>query len=196
MAAIDDTPLRSRRSGRADARGANPVLVWPRADGGRQLFALHAGLRRVTIGRGPSNDIAIAWDTEVSRVHAELERLGSEWTVVDEGLSRDGTWINGERLGARRRLRDGDVTVIDVRPEDEYCEGHIPGALSIPVAQLRRRLPEVPKKREVVAYCRGPYCVYSVEAVGILRKHGYRARRADEGLPDWRASGQPVAAGE
>ena len=94
----------------------------------------------------------------------------------------------------RRLMRAGDVTVIDVRPEEEYRLGHIPGALSIPVAQLKRRLSEIPKKREVVAYCRGPYCVYSVEAVGILRKHGYRARRADEGLPDWRAGALPVAA--
>lgn len=92
----------------------------------------------------------------------------------------------------RRRMRAGDVTVIDVRPEDEFRSGHIPGALSIPVAQLKRRLAEIPKKREVVAYCRGPYCVYSVEAVGILRKHGYRARRAEEGLPEWRASSLPV----
>ena len=96
----------------------------------------------------------------------------------------------------RRRLRENDVTVIDVRPEEEYRAGHIPGALSIPVAQLKRRLAEIPKKREVVAYCRGPYCVYSVEAVELLRKHGYRARRTDEGLPDWRANGLPVAAGE
>jgi len=95
----------------------------------------------------------------------------------------------------RRRIRAGDVTVIDVRPEEEYRAGHIPGALSVPVAQLKRRLAEIPKKREVVAYCRGPYCVYSVEAVAVLRKHGYRARRADQGLPDWRASGLPVAAG-
>jgi rhodanese-related sulfurtransferase len=96
----------------------------------------------------------------------------------------------------RRRVRQGDVTVVDVRPEEEYRAGHIPGALSIPVAQMKRRLAEIPKKREVVAYCRGPYCVYSVEAVELLRKHGYRARRADEGLPDWRASGFPVVAGD
>jgi rhodanese-related sulfurtransferase len=96
----------------------------------------------------------------------------------------------------RRRMRQGDVTLIDVRPEEEYHAAHIPGALSIPVAQLKRRLAELPKRREVVAYCRGPYCVYSVEAVEILRKHGYRARRADDGLPAWRASGLPVAAGE
>ena len=93
----------------------------------------------------------------------------------------------------RKRMRDGDVTVLDVRPEEEYRAGHIPGALSIPVAQLKRRLTEIPKNREVIAYCRGPYCVYSVEAVGILRKHGYHARRTDEGLPDWRADGLPVA---
>jgi rhodanese-related sulfurtransferase len=96
----------------------------------------------------------------------------------------------------RKRLRDGDVTVIDVRPTEEYVTAHIPGALSIPVAELRRRLPEIPKRREVIAYCRGPYCVYSVEAVGILRKHGYRARRTDEGLPDWRANGLPVVEGK
>ena len=95
----------------------------------------------------------------------------------------------------RRRLREGDATVVDVRPVAEYEAGHIPGALSIPVAQLRRRLGEIPKGREVIAYCRGPYCVYSVEAVGILRKHGYRARRSEEGLPDWRAEGLPVATG-
>jgi rhodanese-related sulfurtransferase len=96
----------------------------------------------------------------------------------------------------RRRLREGDVTVIDVRPTEEYRAGHIPGALSIPVNQLKRRLPEIPKGREVVAYCRGPYCVYSVEAVEILRKHGYKARRTGEGLPEWRASGLPVTAGD
>jgi rhodanese-related sulfurtransferase len=96
----------------------------------------------------------------------------------------------------RRRLRKGDVTVIDVRPEEEFRSGHIAGALSIPVAQLKRRLTEIPKKREVVAYCRGPYCVYSVEAVAILRKHGYRARRATEGLADWRAMALPVVVGE
>lgn len=96
----------------------------------------------------------------------------------------------------RRRMRDGDVTVIDVRPEEEYRAGHIPGALTIPVAHLKRRLAEIPKSRDVVAYCRGPYCVYSVEAVGILRKHGYRARRSSEGLPDWRASGLPIASGD
>lgn len=95
----------------------------------------------------------------------------------------------------RRLLRAGAVTVIDVRPRDEFEAGHIPGALSVPVPELRKRLGEIPKSREVIAYCRGPYCVYSLEAVTMLRKHGYRARRAEQGLPEWRTDGLEVVAG-
>lgn len=95
----------------------------------------------------------------------------------------------------RRLVREGLVTVLDARPREEYEAGHIPGALSVPVAELQRRLSEIPKDREVVAYCRGPYCVYSLEAVTLLREHGYQARRAEEGLPEWRTSGLPVATG-
>lgn len=95
----------------------------------------------------------------------------------------------------RRLVRSGEVTVIDVRPRDEYEAGHIPGALSLPVSELLRRLKEIPKSREVIAYCRGPYCVYSLDAVRILRKHGYRARRAEDGLPGWRMQGLEVTAG-
>lgn len=130
-----------------------------------------------------------------------LQALGRERLAEVEQIA--GLYFGGRdelepvSLGElRRRLRKGDVTVIDVRPEEEYRAGHIPGAFSIPVAQLNRRLAEIPKKREVVAYCRGPYSVYSVEAVEILRKHGYRARRTDQGLPDWRANGLPVVAGD
>lgn len=92
----------------------------------------------------------------------------------------------------RRLVREGDVTVVDVRPVEEFAAGHIPGAVSIPVAELKRRLREIPKEREVIAYCRGRYCVYSLDAVTLLRKNGYRARRAEEGLPDWRVAGLPV----
>jgi rhodanese-related sulfurtransferase len=95
----------------------------------------------------------------------------------------------------RRLMRDDDVTVLDVRPVEEYETGHIPGALSVPVSELKRRLRDVPKNREVIAYCRGRYCVYSLEAVTLLRKRGYRARRMEEGLPDWRAAGLPVESG-
>lgn len=95
----------------------------------------------------------------------------------------------------RRRLREGSATVIDVRPRDEYEAGHIPRAVSMPVAELKRRLNELPRSREVIAYCRGPYCVYSLDAVKQLRKKGFRARRAEQGLPDWRLAGLPVATG-
>jgi rhodanese-related sulfurtransferase len=92
----------------------------------------------------------------------------------------------------RRRLQAGDVTLIDVRPFDEFAAGHIPGALSVPVAELPRRIRKLPKRKEIVAYCRGPYCVYAVEAIELLRKRGYRARRLVEGIPAWRARGYPV----
>lgn len=92
-------------------------------------------------------------------------------------------------------VNDDRVTVIDVRPREEYEAGHIPGAISIPVPELQRRVGELPKRKEVIAYCRGPYCVYSLEAVTRLRKAGFRARRAEQGLPDWRARGLPVATG-
>lgn len=92
----------------------------------------------------------------------------------------------------RRRLARDEVTLVDVRPADEYAAGHIPGALSIPVAELEHRLAEIPPEREVVAYCRGPYCVYAVEAVELLRARGLPAVRLEAGLPDWRLAGQPV----
>jgi rhodanese-related sulfurtransferase len=136
---------------------------------------------------------------DVFRFVRELESLGRSRLAEVEQVAH--LYIDGRDelepvsiKELRRRMREGEITVIDVRPEGEYRAGHIPGALSIPVAQLKRRLAEIPKRHDVVAYCRGPYCVYSVEAVGILRKHGYRARRASRGLPDWRASGFPVAA--
>lgn len=95
-----------------------------------------------------------------------------------------------------RRLRGGDVTVLDVRPREEYEAGHIPGALSLPIGQLKRGTGSPPKSREIVAYCRGRYCVYAAEAVALLRKRGYRARRLIEGLPGWRDDGRKVAIGQ
>jgi hypothetical protein len=107
MPTLDETLRGRARAGRGD-----PILLWRRHSGGAQLFALRPGVRRVTIGRGPANDISLSWDTEVSRVHAELERFGGEWTLVDEGHSRGGTRVNGERVTGRRRLRDGDVLLV------------------------------------------------------------------------------------
>ena len=91
-----------------------------------------------------------------------------------------------------KRLNDGSVIVLDVRPDEEYRAGHIPGALSVPVDALEAALQTLPKDREIVAYCRGPYCVFSDEAVAFLRERGYKARRLRQGLPDWRAAGMPV----
>jgi ArsR family transcriptional regulator len=94
------------------------------------------------------------------------------------------------------RVREGAVTVLDVRPTEEYLAGHIPGALSIPLKELERRLSDLPRDRDVVAYCRGPYCVLAVEAVEFLRSRGFSAFRLEESVQDWRAEGLPVAAGE
>ncbi|MDI9847080.1 metalloregulator ArsR/SmtB family transcription factor [Rhodoblastus sp. 17X3] len=92
-----------------------------------------------------------------------------------------------------RRLEDGLVTVLDVRPEDEFAAGHLPQAVNVPLRELARRLREFPKNREVVAYCRGPYCVFAFEAVALLREHGFKVRRLEDGYPEWKAAGLPIA---
>jgi rhodanese-related sulfurtransferase len=94
-----------------------------------------------------------------------------------------------------RRVKTGEVTVLDVRPVEEYRAGHIPGALCIPLGELEGRLRELPKQREIVAYCRGPYCVMSADAVELLRKRGFQALRMEQGVVDWRARGWRVEAG-
>jgi rhodanese-related sulfurtransferase len=96
------------------------------------------------------------------------------------------------RKELQHRLRKGSVTVLDVRPEDEFALGHVPGALSIPLGVLKKRLSELDPSKEIVAYCRGPYCVLSFEAVALLRERGFNVRRLEDGLPEWRAAGFPV----
>ena len=93
----------------------------------------------------------------------------------------------------RDRVRHGDAVILDVRPTDEYEAGHLPGAVSIPVRELQKRLRELPAGRDVVAYCRGPYCVYAVAAVDILRRAGFKARRTEVGVAEWKLSGHKVA---
>jgi hypothetical protein len=104
------TPRELRSRIEAERRGS-PFLVYRDGDGGQALVALDE-LDRLTIGRRPGNEIALEWDSEVSRVHAALERVGTDWVVADDGLSRNGTWVNGERVTGRRRLRDGDVIAV------------------------------------------------------------------------------------
>lgn len=90
------------------------------------------------------------------------------------------------------RARRGLVTVLDVRPTEEFAAGHVAGAVNIPIHELERRLSELPKRREVVAYCRGAYCLMSFEAVQLLRRKGLKARRLKDGLPEWRMAGLPT----
>lgn len=120
---------------------------------------------------------------------AEVDRL-----IRDYFESRDKL----EPVDARtlwKRLRKGEVVVLDVRPVEEYAAGHIPGARSVPLPELRRRLSELPKDAEIVAYCRGPYCVLAVEALQVLHRKGFRARRMAGGFPEWLEAGLPVQAG-
>lgn len=92
------------------------------------------------------------------------------------------------------RLREGSILLLDVRPEDEYSLGHLPGAVNIPLRALEQRLAELPNNHEIVAYCRGPYCVLSFEAVAALRARGFKVRRFDQGFPEWKAAGLPIEA--
>ena len=94
-----------------------------------------------------------------------------------------------------RRVRAGEVTLIDVRPHEEYVAAHIPGAISVPLVELRARLGTLRKRRDIVAYCRGPYCVMALDAVELLRRKGFRAHRMEHGVPEWRAQGWRVETG-
>jgi rhodanese-related sulfurtransferase len=117
---------------------------------------------------------------------AEIDRLVDNYFTDREEFEA----VDKEEL--LRLVEDEAATVIDVRPEVEYEQGHIPAARSVPVEDLERWLAELPRDLEVVAYCRGPYCVYSDEAVRLLHQHGFKARRLREGFPEWRAAGYPV----
>jgi len=117
---------------------------------------------------------------------AELERIVSQ-QFVDRSEAEA---VSIKEL--LRRGRSGDVVVLDTRPAGEYAAGHIPGALSVPVDDLEKRLKELPRRKSYVAYCRGPYCIYADRAVEILKANGRRAQRLREGFPDWRAAGLPV----
>jgi rhodanese-related sulfurtransferase len=121
---------------------------------------------------------------------AGLERLAEAYLGDRSGLEP----ISRRELQAR--LRRGDVVVLDVRPAPEFESGHIAGARSVPVTELRRALRSLPKGAEVVAYCRGPYCVYADDAVRELRRRGFEAQRLEDGFPEWKRAGLPVAAGD
>lgn len=131
-------------------------------------------------------DLCTAIRTVAKRQLADLERLVREH--FGDRSDADAVEMN-ELL---KRARSKRVVVLDTRPPSEYAAGHIAGAISVPVDDLQRRLRQLPKGRDYVAYCRGPYCVYADRAVEILRANGRRARRLREGFPEWRAAGLPV----
>jgi rhodanese-related sulfurtransferase/biotin operon repressor len=137
-----------------------------------------------------AGDEVVGLLSAVSRVGeayvAEIERIVRLYFAQKDALEP----VPAKEL--LERARKGLVTVLDVRPPEEYAAGHVPGALNIPVHELEKRLKELPKRREVVAYCRGPYCLMSYDAVAMLRKKGIKARRMESGLPEWRLAGLPV----
>ena len=120
---------------------------------------------------------------------AEVEQITRRFMEEKNGMEP----VDREKL--LERVRDGSVTVLDVRPEGEYHYGHIPHAICIPLKELVIRLSELPRDREIVAYCRGPYCLLSMQAVEMLQAHGFQAVRLDYGVQDWRACGLPVEVG-
>ena len=138
------------------------------------------------------------------------ERVGELWAALRDvagehvaGLERLVDAYLGDRAGLdtidrrelAQRIKRGEVVVLDVRPEPEFAAGHIVGATSVPITELRRHLRALPKGADVVAYCRGPYCVYADDAVRELNRRGFRARRLVDGFPEWKRAGLPVASG-
>jgi len=124
---------------------------------------------------------------EVAERHvAEVHVLAEEYLGERDGVEQ----IEAEELA--ERLATGHVVVLDVRPEPEYRAGHIPGSLSAPLDSLEQVAAKLSRRREIVAYCRGPYCVYADDAVRLLRQRGLKARRLDVGLPEWRHAGRPI----
>jgi len=159
---------------------ARAGLVSTRRDGTRIFYRL------------ASDRVSELWAAmrDVAAEHvAGLERLAGAYLGERDGIEV----IGRQELAAR--LERGEVVVLDVRPAAEYESGHIPGARSTPVTELRRHLRALPPGVDVVAYCRGPYCVYADEAVRALTRRGFRARRLIDGFPEWKRAGLPVAAG-
>jgi len=140
-------------------------------------------------------------DPRVGDFFLELRRLAESrlaevQQVTRQYLEQRGALEPVDNEELVRRVRAGEVTVIDVRPREEYVAGHIPGAISVPVADLPKRLRDLRKRPDIVAYCRGPYCVMSLDAVDLLRRKGFRAQRLEHGVVEWRAQGWRVDTGE
>ena len=152
-----------------------------------QVHARREGLRVYYALAGDDVSLLLAALRGVAEHRAaDVERLLRTWLAHRDEL---------EPVSAREvleRLRKGLVTVLDVRPPEEYTSGHLPGAINVPMEKLETYLSKLPKRREVIAYCRGPYCLMSFDAVEKLRQRGFKAKRMVDGYPEWRAAGLPV----
>ncbi|HLZ69956.1 MAG TPA: metalloregulator ArsR/SmtB family transcription factor [Dehalococcoidia bacterium] len=156
----------------------NARLVEAERDGNRVLYRL------------ASEDVLRLWlmlRTVAERQFAEVQAIAHEY-AVDGADAQPYARDRVEQLAAQ-----GEVLLLDVRPPVEYAHGHLPGALSVPIDDLPRRLQELPRDRPIVAYCRGAYCLFADEAVALLRRHGYEAFRLEGGWPEWQAEQRPVA---
>ncbi len=162
---------RLRRAGLATARKEGQRVLYRLADGA--VVDLLGALRRIA-----ENNLAEARQL----IQTYFDRRDSLEPLTRREL--------------RRLMRAGEVTVLDVRSPEEFAAGHLPGAINIPLRELERRLRMLPASQRVVAYCRGPYCVFSYEAVALLREHGYDARRLEDGYPEWKAARMPVEAND
>lgn len=152
-------------------------LLASRRDGKRVLYRL----------RDPVVlELAAALRRVVERNVAEVRALIDGYFRARDSLE------TVSRRELARRLKDGAVTVLDVRPADEFAAGHLPQSINIPLRELSRRLREIPRNRKVVAYCRGAYCVLAFEAVALLRARGFNVQRLEDGFPEWRAAGLPI----
>lgn len=160
-------------------------------------------LRRARLVESDRDGVRVVYradDEEVCALYGALRRVAESRLLEIRAVTREFLEARDalepvDREALVGRVRAGDVTVLDVRPPEEYRAGHIPGAVSVPLADLERRLADLPRDREVVAYCRGPYCVMALDAVAKLRDAGFRAIRFDEGVIDWRRRGFPVERG-
>jgi rhodanese-related sulfurtransferase len=157
---------------------ARAGLVRSRREGTRSIYRL------------ASDEVADLW---AAIRDVAVHHLAEVSVLADEYLGDRGGIEQVSALELERRLARGDVVLLDVRPEREYAAGHIAGARSVPIDELDSVVEALPRRREIVAYCRGPYCVYADDAVRLLRARGRKARRLDVGFPEWRRAGRPVA---
>lgn len=161
-------------------------------------------LRRARLVEAEKNGLYVTYrlaDPQVERFLLEMRHLAESRLAEIQHItrtfleSRGGLEpVDNEELA--RRVRSGDVTVIDVRPREEYTAAHLPGAISVPLGELPKRLKELQNRGEIVAYCRGPYCVMALDAVDLLRRKGFRASRLEHGVTEWRARGWRVESGD